>query len=82
LACGASGGAGRPAGVPGHGHYRQLEQLLEGPVVYVLRYRDETVYTGLINDLDSRLRAHRAGKGARDRPSRLVTKLALLDDGA
>ena len=33
--------------------------------VYLLRCGDGTLYAGITNDLDKRLAAHRAGKGAR-----------------
>jgi putative endonuclease len=34
-------------------------------VVYILRCKDQTLYTGITNDLAKRLQAHRAGKGAK-----------------
>ena len=47
-----------------------------GWVVYVLRCRDGSLYTGVTNDLARRLRAHATGKGAAytraRRPLRLV----------
>lgn len=33
--------------------------------VYILRCRDETLYTGITNDLGARIRAHNAGTGAK-----------------
>ena len=33
--------------------------------VYILRCGDGTLYTGITDDLDRRLAAHRAGKGAK-----------------
>jgi predicted GIY-YIG superfamily endonuclease len=39
--------------------------------VYILRCRDETLYTGVTNDLESRLAAHNSGKGAKYTASRL-----------
>lgn len=33
--------------------------------VYILRCRDGTLYTGITDDLDRRLRAHNAGTGAK-----------------
>ncbi len=33
--------------------------------VYILKCGDGTLYAGITNDLDRRLAAHRAGKGAR-----------------
>ena len=34
-------------------------------MVYVVRCRDGTLYTGVTNDLERRLAAHNAGRGAR-----------------
>ena len=44
--------------------------------VYVLRCRDGSLYTGWTVDLDRRLAAHRAGRGARYTRSRLPVELA------
>ena len=33
--------------------------------VYILRCRDGSLYTGVTNDLDSRVAAHQSGRGAR-----------------
>lgn len=43
--------------------------------VYILRCRDESLYTGVTNDLDSRLAAHNAGRGAKYTSSRRPVKL-------
>ena len=34
-------------------------------IVYILRCKDDTLYTGITNDLQSRIAAHNAGKGAK-----------------
>ena len=44
--------------------------------VYILRCGDDTLYTGITNDLPRRLAAHRAGKGAKYTRGR--SPLALL----
>jgi putative endonuclease len=61
----------------GPGHYRAVEPLPDGPVVYLLRCRDGTLYTGWTNDLARRLRAHDAGKASRYTRSRLPVELVL-----
>jgi putative endonuclease len=33
--------------------------------VYILRCSDDTLYTGITTDLESRVRVHNAGKGAK-----------------
>ena len=44
-------------------------------VVYLVRCSDNTLYCGVTNDLDSRLAAHNAGKGAKYTKSRLPVVL-------
>ena len=46
-----------------------------GWVVYMVRCSDRTLYTGCTNELEKRLRAHNAGKGAKYTKSRLPVKL-------
>jgi acyl-CoA thioesterase len=43
--------------------------------VYMLRCRDGSLYTGVTNDLDQRVRRHAAGDGSRYTRSRLPVKL-------
>jgi len=52
-----------------------VDPLPEGPVVYLLRCRDGSLYTGWTNDLARRLRAHGAGKASRYTRSRLPVEL-------
>ena len=66
-----------PGYVREHRHYRQVKSLPEGPVVYLLRCRDGTLYTGWTNDLERRLRAHGAGKASRYTRSRLPVELVV-----
>jgi putative endonuclease len=52
--------------------------------LYVVRCADDTLYTGITNDLERRLAEHNAGRGARYTKSRRpVTMLAAwrFDDG-
>lgn len=35
------------------------------PCVYILRCKDDSLYTGWTNDFEKRLQAHRSGKGAK-----------------
>jgi putative endonuclease len=51
----------------------------DGWVVYVLRCRDGSLYTGMTNDLDRRLTAHRAGKGGAYTRSRLPVRLVYTE---
>lgn len=43
--------------------------------VYILECSDETLYTGITNDLDKRIAAHNAGKGAKYTKGRGPVKL-------
>ncbi|MCF8051855.1 MAG: GIY-YIG nuclease family protein [Desulfobacterales bacterium] len=47
--------------------------------VYLLRCRDGSLYTGYTNDLDNRLAAHNAGKGAKYTASRRPVQLAYTE---
>jgi putative endonuclease len=44
-------------------------------VVYLVRCSDGTLYCGVTNDLDSRIAAHNAGKGAKYTKSRRPVQL-------
>ena len=45
-------------------------------VVYMLRCGDGSLYTGWTNDLEKRVKAHQAGRGAKYTRSRLPVELA------
>ena len=48
-------------------------------MVYILRCGDGTLYTGWTNDLEKRLRAHAAGKGAKYTRARLPVTLVYTE---
>ena len=49
--------------------------------VYMVRCSDETLYTGITNDLEKRIEAHNSGKnGARYTRSRGPVKLVYLEE--
>ena len=48
-------------------------------IVYVLRCRDGSLYTGMTNDLPRRLAAHRAGRGSAYTRSRRPVRLAYRE---
>lgn len=50
-----------------------------GWLVYMLRCRDGSLYTGITNDLDRRLAAHAAGTASRYTRSRLPVKLVYRE---
>ncbi len=47
--------------------------------VYILRCGDGTLYTGITDDVDKRLAAHRAGKGAKYTRGRGPLELAYTE---
>jgi putative endonuclease len=47
--------------------------------VYILRCRDGSLYTGCTNDLENRIEAHNAGKGAKYTASRLPVQLVYTE---
>lgn len=51
-------------------------------VVYILRCADETLYTGITNNLENRLRVHESGKGAKYLRGRLPFTLAYRENCA
>ena len=52
------------------------------PWVYILRCGDNTFYVGHADDLESRLRLHRAGLGARHTAKRLPVNLVYQEQCA
>jgi putative endonuclease len=48
-------------------------------LVYILRCRDGSLYTGITNDLPKRLQAHGSGKASRYTRSRLPVRLAYQE---
>jgi putative endonuclease len=48
-------------------------------LVYLLRCRDGSLYTGITNDLPKRLKAHAAGKASKYTRSRLPVTLAYTE---
>lgn len=48
-------------------------------IVYVLRCRDGSLYTGITNDLTRRLAAHRAGRASRYTRARRPLRLAYRE---
>ncbi|MCI0692044.1 GIY-YIG nuclease family protein [candidate division KSB1 bacterium] len=51
-------------------------------LVYILRCRDGSLYTGITNDLPKRLQAHCDGVASRYTRSRLPVKLIYLESAA
>lgn len=50
--------------------------------VYILRCADGTLYTGATNDLDCRLAAHNAGRGAKYTRARRPVALVYREEAA
>ena len=48
--------------------------------VYILRCGDDTLYTGITDDVEKRLAAHRAGKGAKYTRGRSPLELVYLEE--
>ncbi len=49
--------------------------------VYILECNDDSLYTGMTNDLQARFETHKAGKGGRYTRSRGVKRLAYSESG-
>lgn len=50
--------------------------------VYMLRCRDDSLYTGCTDDVERRLAVHRSGKGAKYTRSRLPVTLVYQEEAA
>lgn len=50
--------------------------------VYILKCGDGTLYTGISNDVDKRIKVHNAGKGAKYTRVRLPVTLAYQEPAA
>lgn len=50
-------------------------------LVYILECADKTFYTGITNDVEKRLVAHNAGKGAKYTSGRLPVRVVYLLNG-
>lgn len=48
--------------------------------LYILRCRDGSLYTGITTDVQARLEAHRAGKGAKYTRGRAPLELVYLEN--
>ena len=48
--------------------------------VYILEYKDGSLYTGITDDLEHRLAMHRSGRGAKYTRGRGPLKLRYLED--
>lgn len=57
----------------------QSHPLKGQAVVYMLRCRDDSLYTGWTNDFPQRLAAHRSGRGGKYTRSRLPVEPAYLE---
>lgn len=51
-------------------------------VVYILKCADDTLYTGITNDLEARLAAHEAGTGAKYTRGRGPFEVCYIEDCA
>lgn len=49
-------------------------------VVYILKCADDTLYTGITNDLEARLAKHESGKGAKYTRSRGPYEVMLTEN--
>ena len=48
--------------------------------LYILRCKDDTLYTGITTDVEKRLEAHRTGKGAKYTRGRCPLELAYREE--
>ena len=48
--------------------------------VYILRCKDDSLYTGWTNNLEKRLKAHQSGKGAKYTKAKLPVELVYYEE--
>jgi len=48
--------------------------------VYILKCRDESLYTGWTSDLEKRIKTHNTGKGAKYTRARLPVELVYFEE--
>jgi len=48
--------------------------------IYILRCRDNTLYTGITNNIEKRMKAHSSGKGAKYVKTRLPFKMVYCEE--
>lgn len=48
-------------------------------IVYILLCSDNTLYTGITNDLENRIKTHQSGKGSKYVRARLPVKILHLE---
>ncbi len=48
--------------------------------IYILRCNDDTLYTGITNNLEKRLRTHNAGKASKYTRARLPVEVVYLEE--
>jgi predicted GIY-YIG superfamily endonuclease len=53
-----------------------------GYVVYILRCRDGSLYTGITNDLERRLEQHSSGKGSKYVRTRMPFRLVYTEEAS
>lgn len=60
--------------------YRENEKGIQRMFyIYMVRCKDGTLYTGFTNDVDSRIRKHNDGKGAKYTRGRLPVDLVYVE---
>ena len=57
----------------------KVTEMEQGNFTYILECSDGTLYTGWTNDLERRVKAHNAGKGAKYTKSRRPVKLVYFE---
>ena len=54
-------------------------EMEQGNYIYILKCNDGSLYTGWTNDLERRVKAHNAGKGAKYTKSRRPVELVYFE---
>ncbi len=57
--------------------HRKEKRMENTWYLYILRCKDDTLYTGITTDVEKRLEAHRSGKGAKYPPGQSTSGASL-----
>jgi putative endonuclease len=60
-------------------NYLNRKERVQMDYVYILRCKDDSLYTGWTNNIEKRLEAHNSGKGAKYTRSRRPVTLVYLE---
>lgn len=68
------------SGPPGKNTKGKMQKGIQMQYTYIVECRDGTLYTGWTTDLEKRIKAHNAGKGAKYTKNRAPVRLVYYEE--